>query len=239
MPRLIDSINRTDTLTLAINHVIATDGVPGLTLRRISQVSGVRAPTVVNHFGSRARLLHVAAVRNAKDRLDEFVVGQPYRGLRALLPKPSDRSWCTDATVHARVWLGWLELWRSDPDLERCLNDHHAVLRQYLHALTEGRIQPRMLTGLLALSEGLQSQMAAPVRPLSPADAEELFLRTLSALDICPAPVRQPDPVPAHLDAALSWMRHAGRGGDWRADPDLAAAFRTDAVRGDDGPGSR
>lgn len=122
MPRLIDSASRADTLTLAVNHVIATKGVSGLTLRRISQASGVSPPTIINHFGSMARVLRVAASRNAQDRLDEFSVGQPSTGLCALLPRPTERSWCTDPTVHARVWLGWLELWRTHPDTWRSVS---------------------------------------------------------------------------------------------------------------------
>lgn len=226
MPRLIDSSSRADSLTLAINHVIATDGVSGLSLRRIGQVSRVSAPTIVNHFGSRARLLQIAASRTARDRLDEFVEDQPYAGLQALLPHPTRRSWCTDPTVHARVWLGWLELWRSDPDLQQCLAEHHDQLRSYVGVLTEGRLDPLMINALLAVSEGLQSRMAAPVSPLSPADADVLLLRTLDGLGVPVSPVPRGTPIPQHLSAAVNWMRYAGRGEPWRPESELADAFR-------------
>ncbi|KRF17765.1 hypothetical protein ASG90_05315 [Nocardioides sp. Soil797] len=228
MPRLIDAASRADTLTLAINHVIATEGAAALSVRRISRASRVSAPTILHHFGSRARLLSMAAARTAADRLDDFAARQPHEGLRAMLPRPSERSWCTDPAVHARVWLGWLELWRTDPELERCFDDHFERLRGYVSVLTEGRLTPMTVETLLALAEGLQARIAAPIKPLSPTDADDLFLTMLGTLQVPVSPVAPDAPVPAHLRAAMNWLQHAGRTPAWRPDPEMAEAFRFD-----------
>lgn len=112
MPRLIDTESRTGTLIAAVNHILATDGVAGLTLRRIAAVSRVSTSSILHHLDSRERLIHVSAARTAQSRRDRFLAAQDRyddeRGLLALLPG------CDDEILDARAWLGWLELWRSD-----------------------------------------------------------------------------------------------------------------------------
>lgn len=114
MPRIIDSTSRADSLALCVNHLIASDGVGALTLRRIAQISRVSPAAMLKQFGSRAMVLRVACKRTSDDLITDFVEKQPHAGLPALLPTPTTRSWSDDPTVQARVWTAWLELARND-----------------------------------------------------------------------------------------------------------------------------
>ncbi|WP_067434509.1 hypothetical protein [Nocardioides jensenii] len=210
MPRLIDTQTRAASLTIAINHVIATDGTPALSLRRIAEVSRVSPSTMVNDYGSREQLLRIAAHLTANDRLRQFVIGQPCTGLLALLPgSDPEHSDHVDAVVQARVWQGWMELWRSLPGLECRLQTHYTTLQEFLSVLTEGRLSTTTINGILAMSEGLEQQMARPVTPLSPTAARELLARHLRHQGIPAAPVRPGERTPDHLVAAINWMRHS------------------------------
>src|SRR4051794_40738765 len=61
MPRLIDPYTRTGAMVLAINSILVTQGVFGLTLRTIARESGISTGSLLHHFGHRERVLGVAA----------------------------------------------------------------------------------------------------------------------------------------------------------------------------------
>ncbi|MDN5895728.1 MAG: hypothetical protein L0H93_17100, partial [Nocardioides sp.] len=153
MPRLIDSESRADALIAAVNHILSTEGLPGLTIRRVAQVSRVAASSVLHHLGSRERLLAVSASHTARNRRHRFLAaeagyGEP-RGLLALLPASPDE------VVDARIWLAWLELWRCDPAIAPIFDHHMIQMRGLLAELTGHRFAPDKLSATLALADGL------------------------------------------------------------------------------------
>lgn len=184
MPRLIESESRTDVLVGAINHILATDGIAALTLRRIGRISGVSPPSMLQHYGNREHLIRVAAFRTGKARLHDIERRRDLDGVLAFLPGDDD------GIVEARAWLAWSELWRADASIERAMSDAHdwerALLASTLKYGTGGYGQcdgdgqgdgDDQLDHLAALIEGLRVGICLPERPLPLPRAREILRR--------------------------------------------------------------
>ncbi len=66
MPALIDTGSRAGTLAAAVNELLVTEGIPGLTLRKIAAVSRVSTGSILHHLGDKNRLLSLAAGLTAR-----------------------------------------------------------------------------------------------------------------------------------------------------------------------------
>ena len=66
MPRLIDRDLRTADLVIGVNRVLATHGIPGLTMRMIARESGISTGSLMHHFETRERILRIAAHRTGR-----------------------------------------------------------------------------------------------------------------------------------------------------------------------------
>jgi AcrR family transcriptional regulator len=55
VPELIDTTSRVGILVVAMNELIATEGIPGLTLRKIAEVSRVSTGSMIHHLGGKSR----------------------------------------------------------------------------------------------------------------------------------------------------------------------------------------
>jgi hypothetical protein len=126
VPRLIDSHTRTGAMVLAINHILVTQGVFGLTLRTIARESGFSTGSLLHHFGHRERVLGVAAYQTGRSLQSEIGSGAVRHGVEAFLPMDDE------GVLLTRAWLSWCELWRSEDWLTETVGDLRAQERGML-----------------------------------------------------------------------------------------------------------
>ncbi len=174
MPRLIETQTRTGTMVFAINRILVTHGVFGLTLRSIARESRISTGSLLHHFESRERILHVAAHRTGLALLEEITSAVTWRGVEGFLPADDD------AVLLTRAWLAWLELWRSEPWLELTISELRAREVRALAELHEYRLSRPDLDLVRALVDGLRGAICEPSRPMAPERARAL-LRDASA----------------------------------------------------------
>lgn len=101
MPRLIDSSSRADAMILGVNRVIVNRGVFGLTLRAIAAESGISSGSLLHHFGSRERVLIIAAGHTGRALVQGIESDAFAIGVDAFLPGDDETLLLT------RGWLGW------------------------------------------------------------------------------------------------------------------------------------
>ena len=167
-----------------MNELIATEGIPGLTLRKIAQVSRVSPGSMIHHLGGKSRLLSLGA----------GLTGQ------ALLTAISDARWSVgplgflpggdDEVLTTRAWLAWVELGRSDPVVEVQMTRSRREERALLAEVLGYQLDRDELDILAAVLEGLREAVCRPTRPMPPARARALLARHLDGLGV---PLTLPD----------------------------------------------
>lgn len=174
MPRLIETQSRTGTMVVAINHILATRGVPGLTLRSIARESRISTGSLLHHFECRERILTVAAHRTGLALLGVISAEVSERGVAGFLPADDD------GILLTRAWLAWVELWRTQTWLEPTVTELRTRELGMLAEAHDHRLSRPDLDLLSALVEGLRSGICAPRLPMPPHRAHAL-LRSASA----------------------------------------------------------
>ncbi len=169
MPYIFEASSRTTTVVTAINHVLATEGASGLTMRTIGRVSGVSPASLAHHYGNREHMLRVAASRTGEARLQEIDARRWREGVLAFLPSTSD------GIVSARVWLAWCELWRADDSIALTMADNRAAERALLAESTDYQLVRDRLDLLFGVIEGLRAAVCPPDRPLPLPRARQLL----------------------------------------------------------------
>jgi len=169
VPRLIDTRTRTGTLVDATIRILATRGIPGLTLRGIARESRISTGSLLNHFESRERILCVAAHQTGASLLAEIESGQIWHGVSGFLPGDDD------TLVLPRAWLGWCELCRSEAPLAEIVARARRDELTMLAEAHEHRLSRPDLDVLMAVVDGLRHAVCAPVRPMPRDHARELL----------------------------------------------------------------
>jgi len=169
VPRLIDTRTRTGTLVDAIIRILATQGVPGLTLRGIARESRISTGSLLHHFESRERILCVAAHQTGSALLAEIESDLIWHGVPAFLPGSDETQMLT------RAWLGWVELWRSEKSLADIVGEVRRRELSMLAEVHEHRLSRPDLDLMAAMVEGLRHAICAPVRPLPRERARDLL----------------------------------------------------------------
>lgn len=174
MPSLLHCPSRAETVVAAIETVIAEHGAGGLTIRRIAQVSRVSSGSLYHHFEDRGRMLGLAALISGRRRLTEISDRLPSEGLSAFLPRTDDQ------LVDTRVWLGWSELWRSEPNLEGIICELRGSERHLLADALACQPDSEQAHAAYAFLEGLRIALCAPEDPMPRSAAHQLLagLRT-------------------------------------------------------------
>lgn len=166
---LIETESRTGTLVRAINDLLIESGPAGLTIRNISYVSGVSSSSIYSQMGSREHLLRVAAAKTGRARTDSLRCELGTDGVPAFVPRHEEE------IREARAWLGWLEMWRSEPFLGRWIADSRNCERNLLARAVGHPLEAVELDFLLALVEGLRVAVCAPFEPMPPGLAREIL----------------------------------------------------------------
>jgi AcrR family transcriptional regulator len=173
MPRLLDTAGRADTMVRAVNTILITRGVFGLTLRTIARESGISTGSLIHHFEHRERMLALAARRTGRALLDDLSRDAYLDGVAAFVPGDDE------GVLLTRAWLAWCELWRSEEFLTHPVAD---IRQRELRALAEVhdfRLTRPDLDLVTATVDGLRVAVCAPIRPMPPARARDL-LRSVS-----------------------------------------------------------
>jgi AcrR family transcriptional regulator len=158
----------------AVNRILVTQGIFGLTLRSIARESRISTGSLLHHFECRERVLHVAAHRTGLAMLGGITPEVRERGVEGFLPVDDD------SLLLTRAWLAWVELWRSEVWLEPTLTELRRRELGMLPEAHEFRLSRPDLDLMTAVVEGLRSAICAPSRPMAPEQARTL-LRDASA----------------------------------------------------------
>ena len=158
----------------AINRILVTQGIFGLTLRSIARESRISTGSLLHHFECRTRILRVAAHQTGLAFLGGIESEVIWRGVEGFLPVDDDDLLLT------RAWLAWVELWRSEEWLEPTITALRGRERGMLAEAHEFRLSRPDLDLMTAIVEGLRSALCAPSRPMSTERARTL-LREASA----------------------------------------------------------
>jgi AcrR family transcriptional regulator len=169
VPQLMDTRTRAGTLAAAVNELLVTDGIPGLSLRRIAAVSRVSTGSMIHHLGGKDRLLSLSAALTARALRDDVERRLWNEGVLAFLPHDDDD------VLNTRAWLAWVELGRSDPDVEPPVTRAREQERSLLAETVDHCLARDELDLAYAVIEGLRARVCAPTRPMRPARARELL----------------------------------------------------------------
>ena len=178
MPALIDTGSRAGTLAAAVNELLVTEGIPGLTLRKIAAVSRVSTGSILHHLGDKNRLLSLAAGLTARGLQHDVEYRRWSEGVLAFLPADDD------SVLNCRAWLAWVELARSDDAVEPPVTRARETQRGLLAASIDHRLARDDLDLTYALIEGLCTAICEPTRPMPPVRARELLARHLRRLGV-------------------------------------------------------
>jgi AcrR family transcriptional regulator len=168
MPQLLHSKNRADDVAWIIAQLLADEGAKAVTMRRISRYSRHSTSSLVHHWGSKERLLRVAMSRTVRWRLIDIENREFVEGIAAFVPRDDITSYglIHESIVLARAWLGWRELWRTEPLLEEAGRQARGEERWMLGRAIGGTLSDEELDGAYALLEGLVVARCAPVDPM-------------------------------------------------------------------------
>ena len=178
MPRLLETTTRAGALVAAVNELLVTEGIPGLTLRKIAAVSRVSTGSIIHHLGSKSRLLSLSAGMTARALAGQIRRERWEHGVLAFLPGDDD------GVLNTRAWLAWVELGRSDPDVEAPVSRARQEERGLLAETIDHRLERDDLDLLCAVIDGLRGAVCAPTRPMPPARARALLARHLRRLGL-------------------------------------------------------
>lgn len=176
----VQPFRRDEYLLVALNRVIATDGVGALTVRRVADELNMAGSTLLHHYGTRARFLAVGAREMCRARHSWLASRVFIQGPVGFLPDDDE------GLVGARAWVGWLELWRSEDDLEQVFRDARDDELALLAECVGHRLERDELRHVLALVDGLYAAIAEPVQPLRPRTAAAILsahVRRLGVVD--------------------------------------------------------
>ena len=182
MPQLIDTGSRAGTLAAAVNELLVTEGIPGLTLRKIAAVSRVSTGSIIHHLGDKNRLLSLSAGLTARALQQDIERRRWFEGVLAFLPTDDD------GVLITRAWLAWLELGRSDDIVEPPVSRAVESQRGLLAATLDHRLARDDLDLVVAVIDGLRGAICQPTRPMGPGRACELLTRHLGLLGISLTP---------------------------------------------------
>jgi AcrR family transcriptional regulator len=155
MPRHIDTDRRTSEMVAAVTCVLGADGIPGLTMRRIAQQSGISTGSLLHHFGSRERMLRIAAHRTGRALVRAEESDSWWIGLDAFLPVDEEVMGLTCA------WLSWVELGRTQPWLHSTVTELRSRERDALGQVHEQRLDESGLDTVVAVLDGLRVTVCA------------------------------------------------------------------------------
>jgi AcrR family transcriptional regulator len=181
VPRLLDTESRTNTVTNAVNDLLALHGASALTMRRIAAECRLSTAALGSHYGSREHMLRLAMFTTSAARLEHLGDQVVWEGATGLLPRAAGDD-VEDDVVDARVWLAWLEMGRSHEWLQTAMTEHRQkemalLARRYDYELTRTE-----LVTVLALVDGLLVAVCDPVDPLRPAVARTILTQQLVVL---------------------------------------------------------
>ncbi|MBZ5737250.1 TetR/AcrR family transcriptional regulator [Nocardioides mangrovi] len=181
MPSLIDPGGRVDDLVNACLHLIDTEGVTALTVRKMAAVLRLSPSSLSAHLTNKHRMLDLVTKRVGM-RLVRVIDYRVHRdGAAALVPDD-------DTLPFVRAWLGLVELSRADEVTGAGVGLLDEELQAAVEsAYTRKRHDPDVEI-LCCVATGLWAAMCAADRPMSADRARDLITRAEASLGLALPP---------------------------------------------------
>ena len=188
MPKFVDPAQKRLEFVAASWDVIATEGLSGVTLRKVAAVAGCTTGSLTHYFSDRSALL-IEALREAHFAAAARMItvlgskNDPFERIRLVLQQalPLDET-------RLREWKVWIAFWAAlagEPELAaenvRRYHEWREMIEELLSPLIE---DPHELAEqaniLIALIDGLGLRLA-----LSFGTAEQAFVQDTAAVQSC------------------------------------------------------
>lgn len=161
MPRHADHDIRRSEIIQAVWQVIATAGLPAVSMRAVASAAGVSVGRIQHYFPSKDALVHAACaamVEGAEQWFAETAPTDVRDNLRALLV----HSLAGAGQPGARVWYAFLAASPADPAIAATINEAKAGAEREVGGLLDHLgADPARARPLLALADGLAERVLA------------------------------------------------------------------------------
>jgi AcrR family transcriptional regulator len=178
MPSLMNSADRVDHLVSAVVHLIETDGVEAVTIRRIAGVMRLSPSTLTSHLTDKRRMIDLV-IKGVETRLTRSIRARSLRyAVCALIPDDED-------LPLVRAWLALTELARADDELSEVVASGDDELRDLVGRLARVRAaDDPTLDALRAVVIGLWVARCAGADPMPTDRAIGVLRHACAALGI-------------------------------------------------------
>ena len=175
MPYLMDTGARVADLTDATIHLVTTEGLAAVTIRRLADVMRLSPSTLTSHLTSKRRMVHLIT-GNLGDRVVDLIDRRTrYRGLAGLVPDEAD-------LPVVRSWLAMVELTRTDLGTSEVVTGHQRDVAATVRWAVRPPLEPLVADAVTAVARGLWTAMCATDDPMSGDHARAVLARATDAL---------------------------------------------------------
>jgi len=166
---------RVADLTDATIHLVTTEGLAAVTIRRLADVMRLSPSTLTSHLTSRRRMLHLITC-NLGDRVIDLVDRcTRYRGLPGLIPDDDD-------LPVVRTWLAMVELTRTDVGTGTAVTAFERDLAAFVRSVQRPSREPLVVDAVAASARGLWTAMCATADPMTGDHARAVLVRVTDAM---------------------------------------------------------
>jgi AcrR family transcriptional regulator len=178
MPHLMNTRERVDLLTDAAIHLVETDGVTALTVRRLARAMRLSPSTLTSHLTDKHRMMDLVT-KEVGDRLVRSVESGALRhGIAGFVPDDEQLS-------VVRAWLAMCELARAHDGLAGGVADTTDELQRALARVA--RVHPGdqlTLDTLTAIVTGLWAGRCDRLEPIPAASARAVLRHACGAMEV-------------------------------------------------------
>jgi AcrR family transcriptional regulator len=178
MPYLMDTRDRVEVLTDAAIHLIETDGVTALTVRKLAGVMRLSPSTLTSHLTDKHRMIDLVTKTVGSRLVRSLELGAIRHGILGFVPEDEDLRL-------VRAWLAMSELARADDQLGGGIAHIERELRDALASVARVPASDTLtLDALAAVVTGLWTARCDRVEPSSAGRARAILRHACAALEV-------------------------------------------------------
>jgi AcrR family transcriptional regulator len=182
MPHLLDTHDRVEMLTDAAIHLIETDGVTALTVRRLAGVMRLSPSTLTAHLTDKHRMIDLVTKTVGSRLVRSIEFGGLREGISGFVPED-------EQLRLVRAWLAMSELARADDQLGSGAAGIEQDLRDALAAVARLRVRDTLtLDALVAVVNGLWRARCDRIEPIAATRARAVLRHACAALEVAGGP---------------------------------------------------
>jgi len=178
VPHLMNTRDRVELLTDAAIHLIETDGVTALTVRKLAGVMRLSPSTLTSHLTDKHRMIDLVTKTVGGRLVRSLELGALHHGIFGFVPEDEDLRL-------VRAWLAMSELARADDQLGGGVAHIEQELRDAL--ASDARVASSdtlTLDALTAIVRGLWTARCDRVEPIPAARARAILGHACAALEV-------------------------------------------------------